>query len=89
MGGAEGRQGDVEGAIRAVIAQGSLFEFDPKTAKQTFDTINLRKRPVRARTAEGDERQQLWDLMLEPWPEYAGYQAQTDREIPVVVLERR
>ena len=28
--------------------------------------------PVRARTAEGDERQQLWDLMLEPWPDYDG-----------------
>ena len=26
-------QGDVEGAIRAVIAQGSLFEFDAKAAK--------------------------------------------------------
>jgi phosphate starvation-inducible PhoH-like protein len=47
-------QGDVEGAIRAVIAQGSLFEFDPKTAKSSFETINLRKRPVRARTAAQD-----------------------------------
>ena len=47
-------QGDVEGAIRAVIAQGSLFEFDAKTAKPQFDTINLRKRPVRARTAAQD-----------------------------------
>jgi proline iminopeptidase len=45
--------------------------------------------PVRARTAEGDERSQLWDLMLEHWPEYTGYQANTEREIPVVVLERR
>ena len=44
-------QGDVEGAIRAVIAQGSLFEYDAKTAKSAFETINLRKRPVRARTA--------------------------------------
>ena len=44
-------QGDVEGAIRAVIAQGSLFEFDAKTVKSAFETINLRKRPVRARTA--------------------------------------
>ena len=43
-------QGEVEGAIRAVIAQGSLFEFDAKSAKTTFDSINLRKRPVRART---------------------------------------
>ena len=47
-------QGEVEGAIRAVIAQGSLFEFDNKTAKPTFETINLRKRPVRARTAAQD-----------------------------------
>ena len=47
-------QGDVEGAIRAVIAQGSLFEFDPKAAKNAFETINLRKRPVRARTAAQD-----------------------------------
>src|SRR3954469_16779967 len=47
-------QGDVEGAIRAVIAQGSLFEFDPKAPKTAFETINLRKRPVRARTAAQD-----------------------------------
>ena len=47
-------QGEVEGAIRAVIAQGSLFEFDAKTAKSAFETINLRKRPVRARTAAQD-----------------------------------
>ena len=47
-------QGDVEGAIRAVIAQGSLFEFDAKAAKSSFETINLRKRPVRARTAAQD-----------------------------------
>ena len=47
-------QGEVEGAIRAVIAQGSLFEFDAKAAKSSFETINLRKRPVRARTAAQD-----------------------------------
>jgi deazaflavin-dependent oxidoreductase (nitroreductase family) len=44
---------------------------------------------VRARTAEGDERQELWDLMLELWPDYDDYQTRTEREIPVVVLERR
>jgi phosphate starvation-inducible PhoH-like protein len=47
-------QGDVDGAIRAVIAQGSLFDFDPKTARSAFEEINLRKRPVRARTAAQD-----------------------------------
>jgi deazaflavin-dependent oxidoreductase (nitroreductase family) len=45
--------------------------------------------PVRARTATGDEHAELWNLMLERWPDYDRYQASTDREIPVVVLERR
>ena len=42
-----------------------------------------------ARVAEGEERDDLWALMLEEWPAYAEYQTKTDREIPVVVLERR
>jgi phosphate starvation-inducible PhoH-like protein len=46
--------GDVEGAIRLAIAQGSLFDYDPATARATFEEINLRKRPVRARTAAQD-----------------------------------
>ena len=47
-------QGDVEGAIRLAIAQGSLFDFDPATSRPNFEEINLRKRPVRARTAGQD-----------------------------------
>jgi phosphate starvation-inducible PhoH-like protein len=41
--------GDVEGAVRMVMSQGSLFEFDPAMARAS-EEINLRKRPVRART---------------------------------------
>ena len=47
-------QGDVEGAIRQAIAQGSLFDYDPASARGAFEEINLRKRPVRARTAAQD-----------------------------------
>jgi phosphate starvation-inducible protein PhoH and related proteins len=46
--------GDVEGAIRLAIAQGSLFDFDPAETRTSFEEINLRKRPVRARTAAQD-----------------------------------
>jgi phosphate starvation-inducible PhoH-like protein len=46
--------GDVEGAIRLAIAQGSLFDFDASTARPNFEELNLRKRPVRARTAAQD-----------------------------------
>jgi phosphate starvation-inducible protein PhoH and related proteins len=46
--------GDVEGAIRLAIAQGSLFDYDAVTARPSFEEINLRKRAVRARTAAQD-----------------------------------
>jgi phosphate starvation-inducible PhoH-like protein len=46
--------GDVEGAIRQALAQGSLFDYDPAVAPPSFEEINLRKRPVRARTAAQD-----------------------------------
>jgi deazaflavin-dependent oxidoreductase (nitroreductase family) len=41
-----------------------------------------------ARIATADEKPAMWEHMLEVWPDYAKYQASTDREIPVVVLER-
>jgi phosphate starvation-inducible PhoH-like protein len=46
--------GDVEGAIRLAISQGSLFDYDPATARPGFEDIHLRKRIVRARTAGQD-----------------------------------
>ena len=42
---------------------------------------------VNARTSEGKERMMLWEKMAELYPPYDDYQAKTDREIPVIVLE--
>ena len=42
---------------------------------------------VIARIAEGDERSEHWNVMAKMYPWYNGYQAGTDREIPVFVLE--
>ena len=42
---------------------------------------------VIARIAEGNERSELWNVMATLYPPYNDYQAGTDREIPVVVLE--
>lgn len=42
---------------------------------------------VRARDAEGEERERLWALMVALYPAYADYQTKTTRRIPVVVLE--
>jgi len=43
---------------------------------------------ARARAADADERARLWPQMTEVWPDYDAYQKKTDREIPLVVLER-
>ena len=41
-----------------------------------------------ARDATPAERPELWQQMTEIWPDYDGYQQRTDREIPIVILER-
>jgi deazaflavin-dependent oxidoreductase (nitroreductase family) len=41
-----------------------------------------------ARVATGDERARLWTSMAEVWPDYDEYAKKTDREIPIVVLDR-
>ena len=42
---------------------------------------------ARARTATGEERTRLWEKALQFWPPYADYQRNTERQIPVVVLD--
>jgi deazaflavin-dependent oxidoreductase (nitroreductase family) len=42
-----------------------------------------------ARTASPGEKPRLWEIMTKVWPSYDAYQARTEREIPVVILERR
>jgi deazaflavin-dependent oxidoreductase (nitroreductase family) len=42
---------------------------------------------VRARVAEGDEREQIWSAQKSEYQGFADYEAKTDREIPVVVLD--
>jgi deazaflavin-dependent oxidoreductase (nitroreductase family) len=44
--------------------------------------------PVRARLAEGAERERIWSRQKEIMPGFADYEATTSRVIPVVILER-
>jgi deazaflavin-dependent oxidoreductase (nitroreductase family) len=43
---------------------------------------------VRARIAEGDERDDLWTRQKTAYPQFQEYEDGTDRVIPVVVLEK-
>jgi len=52
-------------------------------------TVQVRSKrwPVRARTAEPDERALWWSKVLAAYPGYRVYESNTDRVIPVVFLE--
>jgi deazaflavin-dependent oxidoreductase (nitroreductase family) len=43
---------------------------------------------ARAVTAEGAERDRIWNAQKELMPGFKEYEAKTDRQIPVIVLER-
>ena len=49
--------------------------------------VGPKKYRGKARTATDDERERLFKMMAGVFPPYNAYQARTDREIPVVVLE--
>ncbi len=49
--------------------------------------IGSETRGFRARIAEGAERGPIWERQKAEYPGFAGYEASTDRVIPVVVLE--
>jgi deazaflavin-dependent oxidoreductase (nitroreductase family) len=46
------------------------------------------KERMRARVATPEEREALWPRVTDAYKRYADYQTKTDREIPLVLLER-
>ena len=61
------------------------LQADPEVEVQ----VRADKFTARARTATADEKPALWRQMTAIWPDYDNYQRKTEREIPVVVLERQ
>jgi deazaflavin-dependent oxidoreductase (nitroreductase family) len=54
-------------------------------------TIELGEDPnvaVRVVELQGEERDRVWDRQKTDWPQFAEYEASTDRTIPVLELQR-
>ena len=49
--------------------------------------VGTDKKQVVAREAQGEERDRIWEAHKQQFPNFAEYEAKTDRVIPVVVLE--
>lgn len=52
-------------------------------------TVDGATRPMTARTATPEEKAELWPRITAVYKGYAGYQKNTDRDIPVVICEPR
>lgn len=52
-------------------------------------TIDGATVPMRARAATAEERAELWPTVVKTYQGYAGYQRNTDREIPLLICEPR
>ena len=60
------------------------LQADPTVQVQVKDDVF----EARARDATPEEKPEMWAKMAKIWPAYDDYQKRTDRQIPVVVLER-
>lgn len=50
-------------------------------------TVNGETKKMRARTASAEEKAAIWPTVVAAYKGYAGYQRNTDRDIPVVICE--
>ncbi len=48
--------------------------------------VGTRRFPALAGIATAAQRRRLWPVMTGIWPDYARYQTQTKRQIPIVIL---
>ena len=57
----------------------------PQVEIQVLDRVI----PVTARTGTPQDKARVWPTMTAQWPQYDEYQAKTERDIPVVLLQPR
>jgi deazaflavin-dependent oxidoreductase (nitroreductase family) len=84
---------EIEGDVVVVASKGGApnhpgWYFNLVEHPEVGVQVGADRYQARARTAAGEERAKLWDALAAVWPAYNEYAKKTDREIPVVVLER-
>ncbi len=60
-----------------------------KAHPDTTIQVGSQRLSVHARVADPAERKRLWPVVVDVYKGYEGYQARTEREIPLVILEPR
>jgi deazaflavin-dependent oxidoreductase (nitroreductase family) len=74
-------------ASKGGAAQHPLWYLNLRANPLAEVTVGRERRHVRARDAEGAERERLWRLLADRYPGYDRYAEKASRRIPVIVLE--
>lgn len=74
-------------ASKGGAAQHPLWYLNLRAHPLAKVTVGRETRKVKARDAEGEEREEFWHALSDLYPGYDRYAARTSRRIPVVVLE--
>ncbi|MDP9303390.1 MAG: nitroreductase family deazaflavin-dependent oxidoreductase [Actinomycetota bacterium] len=74
-------------ASKGGAAQHPLWYLNLRANPLAEVTVGRDTRKVRARDADGEERERLWRALADLYPGYDRYAQKTSRRIPVVVLE--
>lgn len=83
--------GDVGGDIVVVASKGGAdhhpaWYLNVRETREVEFQIATQAFRATWREAQGEERASVWSFMVGIFPPYAGYQASTDRELPLVLL---
>jgi deazaflavin-dependent oxidoreductase (nitroreductase family) len=76
-------------ASKAGFSQHPAWFLNLQASGKAEVQIKAERFAVTCRIAEGDERDRLWETMIDVYPPYVAYQESTDRQIPVILLTKQ
>ncbi|MCE7795198.1 nitroreductase family deazaflavin-dependent oxidoreductase [Sphingobium sufflavum] len=84
--------GDIGGEVVIVASKGGAdhhpaWYLNIRDSAQVDFQIATQAFRATWREPQGAERAKVWAFMVDAFPSYAGYQASTDREIPLVMMK--
>jgi deazaflavin-dependent oxidoreductase (nitroreductase family) len=84
--------GDIGGEVVIVASKGGADQHPAwylNILDSEFVEFQIGTQAFRAtwRVPEGTEHDKVWNFMVDVFPSYAGYQASTDRQIPLVMMK--
>lgn len=85
--------GEADGAYVVVASKGGdehhpAWYLNLEAHRSVEVQVAAERFAANARDAEGEEYDRLWTQMAGLWPDYDAYRKRTDRQIPIVVLDR-